>query len=134
MGGFPVASIAGRNRYLAALTLAIGAIAIQLLAKHHAGLGMMTMARGAEALHFAKRYAEIGKDTMARAETDESKLLAQTAMRHAYRSDLWGSVSLGLALLAVVCGISARRHREPGSQGVLLALLSVYLLLLLLVV
>ena len=129
-----MAAITGRNWYLAALTLATAAIAMQLLGKHYAGLGMMTMARSAGALHVSKGYADNGKDTLSSAEANESARLKRAAYRYALLADLSGSVSLGLALLAAVYWASARLHREAGTQRTLLALLAVYLLLLLLVV
>jgi hypothetical protein len=129
-----MAALTRRNWYLAALTLAIGAIALQLLGKHFAGLGMMTMARSAEALQLSKRYADSGMDTLATAEANESGHLKHVAYRYARRADLWGSVSLVLALLAALYWPSARLHRESGTQRMLLGLLAVYMLLLLLVV
>ena len=110
-----MAALSRRKWCSAALVLAIGANATQLLAKHHAGLGMRTAARAA-------------------AEPAEWPRLRQSAFWHARRSDIWGGISLGLALLAVVCWALAHRYRESGPQSVLLALLSIYLLLLLLVV
>jgi hypothetical protein len=123
-----------RNWYLAALTLATGAIAMQLLGKHYAGLGMMTMARSTEALHDSKLYAYNGRDALASAEANESGRLKQVAHRYARLADLWGGVSLGSALFTAVYWASARLHREAGAQRTLVALLTVYLLLLLLVV
>jgi hypothetical protein len=63
-----MAVLTRRNWYLAALTLATAAIAMQLLGKHFAGLGMMTMARRAQALHDSKLYASNGNDARASAE------------------------------------------------------------------
>jgi hypothetical protein len=123
-----------RNWYLAALTLATAAIAMQLLGKHFAGLGMMTMARSAQALHDSKLYAYNGRDALASAEASESGRLKQVAHRYARLADLWGGASLGLALLTAVYWASACRHREAGDHRILVALLAVYLLLLLLVV
>jgi hypothetical protein len=107
---------------------------MQLLGKHYAGLGMMTMARSAEALHLSKGYADNGEETLASAEAVESGRLKQVARRYARLADLWGGVSLGLAVLTAVYWASARLHRETGTQRILVALLAVYLLLLLLVV
>ena len=129
-----MAALTSRSWYLAALTLATVAIAMQLLGKHYAGLGMMTMARSAETLHLSKGYADNGEDTLASAEAVESGRLKRVSHRYARLADLWGGVSLGLALFTAVCWASARRHRETGSQRILVALLAVYLLLLLLMV
>ena len=100
-GGFFMATFTRRSWYFAALTLATGAIAIQLFSKHHAGLGIMPMARSAEALHVSKRYAESGRDALANAEANESARLRQVAHSHARRADLRGGVSLCLAGLAL---------------------------------
>jgi len=99
----------------AALVAAIGANATQLLAKYHAGVGRMTMARA----------------TVERAERER---LHHIAFWHAHGSDMWGAISLCLALFAVGCRALARRFHEAGHPGVLVGLLSLYLLLLLLVV
>jgi hypothetical protein len=129
-----MAALARRNWYLAALTLALGAIATQLVSKHHAGLGMTTTARGAEASNFSRRYADSGNDTLASAEADESRRLRQVGFRHAGKAALWGNVSLILAILATLYWPSAWSHRESGTRRMLIALLAVYGLLFLLVV
>jgi hypothetical protein len=133
-GDYFMAVIIRRNWYLAALTLATVAIAMQLLGQHFAGLGMMTMARSAQALHDSKRYAYNGRHALASAEASESGRLKQVARRYARLADLWGGASLGLALLTAAYWASACLHREAGDHKILVALLAVYLLLLLLVV
>jgi hypothetical protein len=129
-----IAAFAGRNSYVAALAIAAGAIAGQLISKQYAGLRMRSMARSAQALKDTKEYASTGRDASANAQADESVRLKGVASRCARQADLWGSVSLILALLAAVYSVSARLHREAGGQGLLLALLAVDLLLLLIVV
>jgi hypothetical protein len=106
---------AGRKRYSAALILALGAIAAQLLAMHHAKRGVMAMAR----------VSAVGAERLQ---------LRPVAYWHAHRSGWWGIVSLGLAFAFVFCWALTHREHRPGSQGVLLLLLSVYVLLALLVV
>lgn len=54
-----------RKWYLAALTLATGAIAMQLVGKHYAGLGTTTMADAVQAFNISKQFAEEGKDAVA---------------------------------------------------------------------
>jgi hypothetical protein len=129
-----MAAFAGRNSYFAALTVAAGAIASQLISKDYAGLGMMSMARSAQALHDSKVYANNRRNALANSEAAESARLKEVAHRYVRWCGLWGSASLVLALLAAVYWVSARLHRESGGQGLLLALLAVYLLLLLVIV
>jgi hypothetical protein len=127
-------AFAGRYSYFAALTVAAGAIASQLIGKGYASLGMMSMARSAQALHESKVYANNRRDALANSEAAESARLKEVAHRYARWCGLWGSASLVLALLAAVYWVSARLHRESGGQRLLLALLAVYLLLLLVMV
>jgi hypothetical protein len=129
-----MAAFAGRNWYFAALTIAAGAIAGQLISKQYAGLGMTSMAHSAQALNDSKVQAKSGQDALANAEADESVRLKEVAYRRVRWADLWGSVSFVLALVAAGYWVSARFHREVGGQRLLLALLAVYLLLLLIVV
>jgi hypothetical protein len=129
-----MAGFAGRNWYFAALTIAAGAIAGQLISKQYAGLGMRSMAHSAQALSDSKVYANSGRDALGNVEADESVRLKGVAYRCARWADLWGIVSFVLALLAALYWISARLHREAGGQGLLLALLAIYLLLLLIVI
>jgi hypothetical protein len=129
-----MAGFARRNWYIAALTIAAGAIASQLISKQYAGLGMTSMARSAQALNDSKAQANSGQDALANAEAAESMRLKEMAYRCVRWADLWGSVSFLLALVVAVYWVSARLHREVGGQKLLLALLAVYLLLLLIVV
>jgi hypothetical protein len=129
-----MAALTRRTWYLAALTLATGAIAAQLIGKHYAGLGMTTMGRAAEALSLSKRYADSGMDAQARAAAHESGQLKPVARRYVRRAGVWGSISLVLALVAAAYWPLAPIHHESGTRRMLLALVVVYLLLLLLVV
>jgi hypothetical protein len=129
-----MAAFAGRNSYFAGLTVAAGAITSQLISKHYAGLGMMSMARSVQALHDSKVYANNRRDALANSKAAESARLKEVAHRYGRWGGLWGSVSLVLALLAAVYWVTARLHREAGGQRLLLAFLAVYLLLLLVVV
>lgn len=110
-----MSSLAGHKWYVAALVLVLGAIAAQFLAKHHAGRGMTAMARAA-AMPVVRLQSH------------------QIAAWHSHRSDLLNLVGFGFAVLAVGSWLLSRRRREPGPQGVLPALLFVYVLLLLLIV
>src|SRR5438309_1240408 len=96
-------SLAGRKWYAAASVLILGAITAQILAKHHAGRGMMAMAR-------------------AQAAPWERAQFHRAGFWHAHRADLWGLISLGFAVLAVGCWLVSRRRRELGPQAVLLIL------------
>jgi hypothetical protein len=110
-----VSALASRKLYLTASALILGAIAAQLLAKHHAGRGMMAMARAA------------GMPA-------ERSRLREAAAWHVHRSGLWELVGFGFAALAVGSWVASRKRREPGPQGVPLILLCLYVSLLLLIV
>jgi hypothetical protein len=110
-----VSALAKRKLYLTASALILGAIAAQLLAKHHAGRGMMAMARAA-------------------AMPTERLRVHEAAAWHAHGSGLCDLASLGFAALAVGSFLASRRRREPGRQGVPIALGCLYVLLLLLIV
>jgi len=106
-----MSGLARRKLYLVASTLLLAAIAAQVLAKRHAGRGMLMMARAAGM-------------------PEEQLQLRPIANWHAHRSDLWNVVSLGLAALAVGFWVAFGRGGEPGLPIVLLALTCLYLLLL----
>jgi hypothetical protein len=97
-----MAAFAGGNSYFAALTVAAGAIASQLISMHYAGLGMTSMARSAQALHDSKVYANNRRNALANSEAAESARLKEVAHRYVRWCGLWGRVSLVLALLAAV--------------------------------
>ena len=110
-----MSALAKRKLYLTASALILGAIAAQFLAKHHAGRGMMAMARAAGVP--AERFQ-----------------LQEATARHVHRSSLWELVSFSFVALAVGSWVASRKRREPGPQGVPLVLLCLYALLLLLIV
>ena len=115
--------------YSAALVLVLGSIATQLLAKHHAGIGMMIGARaGAKRVEWERRGQAGDWDARHR------ERQWQNAFWHAQRADAWGGVSFGMAVLAAAFwGLSSMR-REAGRYGVLIALMALYLLLVALVI
>jgi hypothetical protein len=129
-----MASLSGRKWYTAALVLAIGAIAAQLLGQYEAGRGLTTMARGTQALSDARRDADLGMDAVSRTEVAEWQRLRHSAYRHAHRAVLWGGASTALVSLAAICWALSTLRGGRGGRGVVPALLAIYLLLLLLVV
>ena len=110
-----MSALAKRKLYLTASDLIFGAIAAQLLAKHHAGLGMIAMARAA--------YMPAARSQ-----------LHEAAAWHIHRYGLWEVVSFGFAALAVGSWVASRKRREPGPQVVPLVRHCLYVLLLLLIV
>jgi hypothetical protein len=123
-----------RSWYFAALAVAGGAIASQLVSKHYAGLGMTSVARSGQALADSELHQGSGHRALAKTEADESKRLKEVAFRSAHRADQWGGVSLVLALLAAIYWVLARFRRKSSGHRWLLALLAVYLLLFLLMI
>lgn len=109
-----MSALAKRKLYLAAAALFLGAIAAQVLAKHHVGHGMMAAARAVAVP--AARLA-----------------LQAAAAWHVRRSGLWDVVSLGFAAIAVGFWAASRKRHEPGPQWVPLGLLCFYGLLLILI-
>jgi len=110
-----MSTLARRRWYVAALALIFGAIAARLLAMHHAKCGMMAMAR-------------------ASAFPEDRLRLREVAYWHVHRYGLWDLIGLGFATVAVSSWLVSRKRRELGSQGLLLVLLGLYVLLFLLTV
>jgi hypothetical protein len=123
-----------RAWFLAAVSLVLTAIAAAMVSKRFAGLGMMTMARSAQAMNDGKQYARIGVTALAQVKADESAMLKPIAFRDAHRSDDWGLVSLGLFGLAAACWSVSHCRSEGGSPVLLSALFIFYVLLLMLIV
>jgi hypothetical protein len=73
-------------------------------------------------------------NVMARVAAGESDHLKQTAFRHVDRSELWGSVSLALILLAGLCWAAAHHLDEHGPHGFVLTLFLFYIVLMFLIV
>jgi hypothetical protein len=118
----------------ASLILIVAAIGAEMVSKRYAGVGMMTMARAAQAMNDAKQFEDAGMDDLAQVAADESARLKDIAFRNPYHSGYWGLVGLVLSLLAAGCwGISHCRN-ERGSPVWLSALFIFYVLLLMLIV
>lgn len=104
---------AGRLKLsLAAIALALAAIAAQAQSKHHAAVGVTTMAR-ATAEGSTERFRPV-------------------VSWHAQRADLWGVIGLGLGLLAIGFWVVASSAGERTPHSVIIILLVALLLLFLL--
>jgi hypothetical protein len=121
-----------RKWSLAALALILTAIAAEMIAKRHAGFGMMAMARAAQAMNYAKQFEDEGMDDLAQLAYDESARLKQLAFHNPYHSDRWSRDGLVFFLLAAGCWSISHRRNEGGPQIWLAALFISYFLLLML--
>ena len=127
-------SLTGRKWYTAAVILAIGAIAAQLLGKYEADLGKTTMGAASRPFPTPGGMPTSGWRAAPRTETPEWQRLELAASQHAHRAELWGGAGAALVSLAAICWAFSSLRGEPGGRGVVPALLAIYLLLLLLVV
>ncbi len=130
-----VVMLPARRRWArAALILAIGAIAAETVAKHHAGDAMMSMAKATQNVNDAKRSAALGMHAPVESKLAAANDLTETALRSAHRSSKWSVGGLSLFVLALACFGRSRYRRERSSSVPFSILAIAYILWLLLLV
>lgn len=106
--------LGARKWWLATIGLAVGAIVLEIVAKHYASVAVDTLARVA------------GQGAPVR--------VRNVVMNNATLADTFTSFGMGLALLAVVCWVISLWARERATPAVPIVLLASYLMAIMLMV